>query len=253
MGHRKHILWEKWEPSVYLKTYFSKIGPDTYETIRFIHEELSQFNKNTFNKVLDFGAGPTVIIALLVAPYAKKVHLAEYLDINLNEIDKWIKDHPKAFSWDHCIHNILTIEGGAPNLQTIKKRAQELRRKSILFECDAALTWPLGEKHKNYPLIISAFCADSSTSSKRIWRKYMFNILRLVGPNGHIFLACLRKCKKYKVGSHEFPSANINEVDVLKVLNEAGFKNEKIKIKICPTPECIKEGFSSIILARASR
>ncbi len=241
---------QEWDPHLYLKTFFTKAGPDTYKTLEFIQKELKEFKRNPVDKLLDFGSGPIVIVSLAATPYARQIHLADYLPANLMEIQKWIDDDISAFNWNPYIADILKNEGVETTLENINQRAKDLRTKALVFKCDAALENPLIDKEVSYPLILSIFCADSATSSKETWRQYMRNILSLIAPKGKILVAALRNCTFYHVGNRVFPSANINEIDFADFLIGEGFPTNDFKIEVCNVPECKNEGFDSMMFVK---
>lgn len=249
---RQQASWHEWDPHTYLETFFAEAGPDTHETLKFIRRELRQFIDQPVEKLLDFGSGPTVVVSLAASPYAKEIHLADYLPSNLAEAQKWLDSDPDAFDWDPCIADILKIEGTDATSQNIRQRACELRAKARTLLCDAALEHPLIGSNETYPLVLSIFCADSATSSRDTWRKYMKNIISLVAPQGQILIAALRNCTSYHVGDRVFPSPNINEKDLEAIFVEEGFSRDDLKIEICEVPECAQEGFKSIMFAHVS-
>lgn len=253
----KYSPWEKWDPELYLKTYFPYVRRDEDETLKFLVYGLKKWhvrNKHRNPVVLEFGAGPTVVHALAIAPYVSSVHLADYLQSNLDEIRKWLNNQKTAFDWSPFIYRILQLEEQEPTQARIRQRAYLLRKKvKKLLRCDAALAFPLNNGRQQYPLVTMLFCADSATSSIETWRAYMKNILNLVEPSGTILLAALDGCSFYKLGRNFFPCANISKRDLYDILLESGFRRSEIAIDIKKVPECKAEGYSSLVFARATK
>lgn len=250
-----YASWENWNPREYLDTYFKKLGPDSIETYKFLIREIRYISKKmdlSKSKVLDFGAGPTIFAAALIGNIAGEIHLADYLFSNLNEIKNWINKRGGHFNWDELVKTAIKMEGGAPTRKSIQDRQEQIRSKARLFRCDASLDSPLGTNDQ-YPLVISTFCADSATSSKKIWKSFQKNILSLVDVNGYILISALRKCTYYKNGDEIFPCANISERDFKNLFKSMKNKFSDIKIETCEVPECTPEGFSSLIFIRAKR
>lgn len=250
-SQRQYATWQEWNPRSYLETFFSKLGPDTYETLKFVRKELQPYSQKPAERLIDFGSGPTLVVSLAAEPYAKELHLADYLPENLVETKKWLDASSDAFNWDHGIQDILQLEGVEVTAQNIQNRATALRRKARTLLCDASLEYPLLEQQGTYPVVLSIFCADSATSSKETWQRYMCNISNLVAPAGRLLVAALRKCKSYRVGEREFPSANVDERDMEEVLVSGSFSKEETYVEVCNTPECAGEGFESIMFARS--
>jgi hypothetical protein len=243
--------WQDWDTRSYLGTFFAELGPDTFATLRFLARELQYFRDQPAERALDFGCGPTPIASLAAVPYAREIHLADFIPANVEEVQRWIDADPDAFSWDHAIAGILKLEGTEPTVEHIAQRATKLRSKAHTLLCDAALPYPLHRQTEPYPLVLSMYCADSATSSKETWRQYIRNICTLVAPTGRILIAALRNCCAYRLGEHAFPSANIDEADLEAILLDVGFSRNTLHIEVSDVPECAQEGFTSVIFARA--
>lgn len=245
--------WSQWNARAYLEEYFQALGSEAEITTQFVSRELAHFKGKLISRALEFGAGPTIIGVLGLTPYVQEIHLADYLEKNLEEIELWLKDDPGAFNWDVVIAYTLTLEGITPTATNIKKRAVELReRVTKVMKGDASLMHPISLS-LTYPLIISLYCADSATDSKDTWQRYMTNILNLLAPSGTILVAALRNCTFYTVGNHTFPSANINEDDLTDMFLSNNFSEQDVNIKVIDIPERDSEGFTSIMLARARK
>lgn len=248
----KFALWDEWSPRSYLNTYFSQLGPDSFENLKFLIKELRAIENAPVDRILDFGAGPTIFTAIVAAPYAKEIHIADYLKINLETIEIWLKKNANSFNWDPCIKEILKLEGQSSELNAMKTRAERVREITTrLLRCDASMEWPLTDQHLKYPVVIANFCADSATSSKETWRSYMKNLFNVVEDSGKIIVAALRNCRFYRVGNQFFPSANINENDMKILLSEEGFTD--INIEVVQVPDCAHEGFTSLVFTSAKK
>lgn len=243
-------IWDKWNPKEYNDTYYQEPAADTYETLDFLHRSLRDFKNQPFKKSIEIGSGPTLFGALGVEPYVKELHIADYLEKNLQEIEKWKEKDGELFNWDICIKYLLSIEGDEPTQENVLLREENLRKKiKKLLVVDIRKKWPLKSRGK-YDLVVSLFCADSITRSKKEWRKYVLNIFNLANPGGVILLGALRNCKEYRVGTHYFPSANVNEKDMEKVILESKLAIKDIQIEVKDVAECKTEGFTSTLFAK---
>lgn len=244
---KKYADWDEWNPRVYLETYFNNLGPDSFEAWKFLIRELKALNKPK-QKIIDFGAGPTLFAAIPIAPYAKELHMVEYQQRNLDEIQKWLDLNPNAYNWDNCIGEVLKLEGATPSQVNIEKRKLDLRKISKLMTCDASRKPPIPSNEK-YPIVVSTYCADSATSSKTVWQTYMENMFTLLETNGVMLLTALRRCSYYRVGNYSFPCANIDEFDLENLLIKNGFSKSNFKIEVCQADRS-SEGFEGLIFAK---
>lgn len=246
--------WDAWNPSEYLKTYFLHLGQDSFENLKFLVRELKKFQGLPKKKILDFGAGPTIFAGIAAIPYASSIHMCDYLEQNLLEINKWLKSEHDAFDWSVCIQYILNLEGLPSHQEAIAERSLHLKKKTAVFRSDASLDWPLFSlAREKYPIVISNFCADSATSSKEVWGAYMNNVFNLVEEDGTILISALRKCKFYRSGNQLFPSANIDEHDFKDILLKNKFDEKYLLIEVKEVPECSHDGFSTVMFASGKK
>jgi hypothetical protein len=77
----------------------------------------------------------------------------------------------------------------------------------------------------------------------------MANITGLVGPGGLFLTAALRRCRSYLVGDERFPSANVDEHDMQRVLSP-GFTP---LVRVRDLPEHERQGYSGVVLVSARR
>jgi hypothetical protein len=235
-----------WVPQAYLADYYRVVEPDERETIAFFAEAMK--DAPVGEAVLVFGTGPTLHHVFLAAPKASEIHLADYLPANLEEIERWRTRDPTAHDWRAFVRYTLECEGCKdPTGEEIARR-EELTRSKVtrLLEVDARRPVALGRR---YATVISAYCADSATDDRATWASLMANITGMVGPGGLFITAALRRCRSYLVGDKRFPSANVDEHDLRRVL-APGFR-PRVHVRHLQGHEV--QGYSSIILADAQR
>ncbi len=242
--------WENWSPSDYLKDYYSEVEPDEVETISFLVASLGQVGN--VSRALVFGVGPTLHHVFPVVPHADQIDLADYIQANLDEVRVWLDSRQGRHSWAPFVKYTLECEGQEADDAQILLRKLETRKKlGKLLPGDAGLIDPLGKEARGaYPLVLSLYCADSATGDSQVWERYMRNIATLVAPGGTFITAALRAASFYRVGSRFFPSANINESDLARVL-AFDFDQESTNMEVRELMEHRNQGYSGIILASA--
>lgn len=247
---RLRKVWKDWSAKDYLSQYYltSEIPTDEREIFDFIYKKFKDLEQ-PFPLALEFGSGPTLHHAVSLVPFVEQLHLADYVPENLEESKRWLDNHQGAHNWDVYFEGILKLYG--ESTEQIEDRKSLLRKKiTKLMHGDLNSAQPLKEE-AHYPLVASFYCADSATSSKSEWKKFMSNLFNLVAPGGTIIMSALRNCKGYKVGDRFFPSANVNEVDFEESLVFGGFRPESLDIATPEVREWKDEGFDSIVLASA--
>jgi hypothetical protein len=204
-------------------------------------------------RILEIGCGPVVHNIFPAAPYASEIHLADYLPRNLHEIERWLERQAGSHDWSSFIRYTLECEGSTASLEKIALR-EDLTRNRItrLIQADISQPDPLGRAHRHaYPIVLNCFCADSATSDLVIWSNFMRNICSLVAPGGLLISAALRHASFYKVGSHYFPSANVDERHVRSAL-EANARFRISSLRVEHVPEHRDQGYSGLVLAAAT-
>ena len=250
LHRRRYAEFESdWDPSAYLREYYSRVEPDERETISFLVEAMRQAPRG--RPVLVYGVGPTLHHVFLAAPLASELHLGEYLPRNREEVRRWLADVPGAHDWSPFVRQTLQCEGVPdPRPNEVADRERLTRaRVTRLFPVDARRP-PLDPEL--YPVVISAYCADSATSDRAEWVTFMHAILAHVEPGGLFATAALHRSRGYLVGGRFFPSADLRRADVRRVIDEAwGEGSACVEVRrLTDQPE---HGYSGILLATAVR
>jgi hypothetical protein len=234
-----------WVPAEYLADYYAKVEPDERETIAYFVDAMRHTERDV--PILFYGVGPTLHHVFLAAPAASEIHVADYLPANLREIERWLASEEGAHDWRPFVAYTLTCEGTDPTARRIEEREALTRAKiTRLLHADARDPEPLGA----YATVVSAYCADSATDDRAVWRTYMSHITGAVRPGGLFITSALRRCRSYLVGGKPFPSADVDERDVLDAL-EASFGRQSSTVELREVPEHAVQGYAGIVLASA--
>lgn len=245
--------WKKWDAQNYLQEFYGNVvADDEIETISF----LSQLAKNNpANRILDFGCGPTLHHIFPFAPHVTEIHLADLLNSNLGEISKYLDNEIESHNWDKYIEYALSCESQNPvGEKAVYDRKRETQRKvTKLVEANARNQDPLGPEFRGtYPIVMSCFCADSATDHHDEFAQLVENIASLVEPGGLFIVTCLRNATFYKTKDSCFPSANVDETLLGKVLTNI-FIPETVDIMVKHLPNHADQGYTGIIMATARK
>lgn len=245
----------EWNPQEYLRQYYSTpyLPDDSQAILRFLFEQLSSAADN-YDRAIDFGCGPALYAALIIAPHVQELHLADYLPANLRELRRWLEDEPEAHDWDVYFRSALELEqGGEPTATQVASRKAELRRKvTTLRAADIRRPHPLGEPEK-YDFVASFFCLESVATDYQEWEMFLNHLSTLVTPGGKLMLAALHRCHQYKVFGRTFATAYVDENDFVRLVPQLGFSEDSLVIRVVPIAEWVEEGFDSICLVAATK
>lgn len=237
---------EDWTPASYLRDYYRIVEPDERRTIAFLVEAAREMPPSP--RMLAFGVGPTLHHVFPFAPLACSIDLCDVLPANLAEIGRWLAAEPGAHDWRPFVRHALACEGGAVTDDAVARREALTRsRVARLLPSDLRDARPMGDGASSYDLVVSAFCADSATDDLATWALYTRRIAALVRPGGTLILAALWRSQGYRVGDRLFPSANVAEEDLRRVL---GPLTASLQVETCLLPEQARHGYGGILLAR---
>ena len=233
-----------WEPKEYLADYYAEVEPDERETIAYFVEAMRGVEPG--EPVLLFGVGPTLHHVFLAAGHASEIHLADYVPANLDEIRRWLDRDPRAHDWRPFVRYTLECEGVVDPTETDVAHREELTRARVarLVHGDARRAQPVDRR---YATVISAYCADSATADRATWETDMRHIAGWVRPGGTLVTAALRRCRGSVVGGQRFPSADVDEDDLRRVL--APRFDAAVEARELAGHEA--QGYTGIVLAHA--
>lgn len=245
--------WTQWTPALYLRDYYQKVQPDEIETIKFLTERFSIIKGQP--RMIEVGCGPTLHHVFAAAPFVSSIVMSDYLEGNLAEVQKWVKNDAEKHDWTPFVKYTLQCEGISESKGERVVERESLTRRKIVGTTivDLSQNKPLGNEYQEtWPLVLSCYCADSATSDHASWEKYMRNLASLVAPGGVLITTALRKTAGYIVGDRYFPSANIDEDDLARVL-KLDFEPQSIMIEVRDVAGHQSQGYNGIILAQATK
>jgi hypothetical protein len=237
----------------YLQTFYLDRAPTNDERIvfRFVAEHLRALSDHLV--LLEVGCGPTVHHALQFAPYVSELHLADYLQENLDEVRKWRDNLPGAGMWSQYAELALALAQQASGAEDIRRLEHLTKRKlRRLLTCDLRRHWILGAPAQ-YPVVTAFYCTEEVGITMTRWEEVMANLARVVAPGGQLFLACLRDTDSYLVDGTPYPCARISEGDVRRVLPQLGFDMAQSVVESAAVDDQEHEGVVGVVLTAARK
>ncbi len=248
---------EKWDPRAYWTEYYGgdDLPSDERAMFAFCVGAMAADGRR-FERLLDFGSGPTVHRLAPFAPHVGEIHVADFDPRNLAQVTTWLEAGAGALPWDKFFALTLELEGSEPTAAAVGERKELLRELvSTARHCDARLPEPLGAPAR-FDLLSTFFCLDCITTSRARWREYMCHLLALVGPAGRVVLTALGESGSYPVGNDTFPSANLTAEDLADALTANGFDPATVRIERAALPDEERRPYASlgyVLMATARR
>ncbi len=241
---------DHFDPKRYLDEYYS--SEEQGDSDIAISSRMSSWLKRTnriFASSLDVGCGPVLQYPFSYSAFSERIDLADYLDNNLAEIQKWLSQASDAHDWDPLLRGVLKQQGiPLDELEECKKQFRQ--RVGKLRHCDLRQELPLGEA-ATYDLVTSFFCAECVGLTLDEWKTIKSRILGLVAPGGSVFFAAVRNCTSYQILGKWFPVVPITEDNYRDLL--ASHQFGEIEATSHSSPEFRESGFDEIVLVSATR
>ncbi len=239
---------EDWSPEAYLDDYYLEVQPDEQATMRFLSEAAALVGDVPL--LLEFGCGPTVHHLLPFAGRTDEIHVADYLDRNLDAVRRWVDGSPEAWDWTPFTEITLQHELGRPaEAWELREREALTRERLTTFHlADARRRQPLGIARR-YPAVLCCFCPDSITDDLDEWRRCTENVASLVAPGGWFVLTALHEAASYRVGHEHFPSSGVTADELADVLHGSGFSRLGTTIVTAEAGDDDGHGFESVLLS----
>ncbi len=242
--------FQSFEPIPYLNEYFN-YPSDYYGGVGFENEQFLQFfaqvaHEHNINNslLLDFGCGPTIYSILSLGKNCREIHMSDYLAQNLEQVNLWQQERPKAFDWSSYLRRALQMETALEqNIETheninitdeqVQERATLLRNKiTSIRQGNARAINPVGEKGKAlYEAVVSSFCLEGVAKDLAEWKKLMTNLSSTIKPGGLLIFATQIEADSYRIGEGYGTVVNITEQDIIKTLLDCNFESNSIKTK----------------------
>jgi hypothetical protein len=214
--------------------------------------------------MIELGCGPAIHHALPAVPFVAEIHMADYLEQNLEHIQAWKEGRSDACNWHGFTALSLKLEGRPFDEQAIVLRERQLRKKiTSLLRCDLRQDSPLGH-HIQYPVVGCFYCTevvgctDVTSASKKEWQRVMGRVSDLVAPGGHLFLSAVKESWFYALYSPDgktrrLPVTFLTEQDFRDTLPALDFDMRETIVESRDFTGQEEEGLHGVILVAARK
>lgn len=211
----------------YLDTYYRQ-PPTADETAvsLFLMRELAR--RAPSGRFIELGCGPTLHHVFPFAPHVREVHLADYLEDNLEQVRIWKAASPHAHDWSQYAAMTLRHEGREDSPEAVAERERLAREKiTAILHCDLKGEAP-AERRGQYDGVGCFYCTEEIGITLSEWRRVLANAAAYLRPGGTLYMACLAGMDHYTVRDatgteFAYPCANLQQRDVASALADLGF------------------------------
>ncbi|XP_054448233.1 nicotinamide N-methyltransferase [Pteronotus mesoamericanus] len=230
----KDTYLSHFNPRDYLEKYYSFGSRHSAENqvLRFLLKNL--FNIFSVGGIkgdllIDIGSGPTIYQFLSACESFKKIIATDYVDQNLQELEKWLKKEPGAFDWSPIVSYVCELEG---NRMKGQEKEEKLRKtiKQVL-KCDVTQSQPLGAVSlPPADCLLSTLCLHAACPDLSAYCTALRNLSGLLKPGGYLVIMDALKSSYYVVGEQRFSSLSLGQEAIEAAVREAGYTIKQFEV-----------------------
>uniref|UniRef100_A0A915DJ40 Uncharacterized protein n=1 Tax=Ditylenchus dipsaci TaxID=166011 RepID=A0A915DJ40_9BILA len=221
---REHFR-DKFDTTAYLQDFYTQVeDPAMQMVLFFLPNIVARFPPTP--SLLDFGAGPTVHVAVCFRNTVEEIYLADYLPQNRKELTKWLEGK-SDFDWT----STLKIIAGREGLGWDKLVEMELLAKSKtkgIFHCDChvdpAIKVPNKLFRTSFEIITSFFTLEYCCNTLNEYREAIRRVVHHIRPGGWLIMGGILEEHWCAFGGRKFKCLFITHEFVVDCLRSAGLK-----------------------------
>jgi hypothetical protein len=245
--------WTMFNPHEYLDMWYTVPTPEITATLSFLRSAYSKVPPAA--RVIDFCCGPTIYQYMAPAPRVAELHGADFLQQNLEEIQRWRDAQPEAHDWTAIIAEALRLEGNAaPTPSDIAQRAAMMRQKLTRLDwCDVRQPHPFGKPTgRAYDVVSNCYGTDVVANTLEEWNEYLGNCCSVLKPGGLLIMTLIKEAQWWPSGDLIMPALALNEGHVTDALTRLGFIPGSIEMVTEAVEDASEAGYSDIIFVTAT-
>ncbi|XP_053549938.1 phenylethanolamine N-methyltransferase [Bombina bombina] len=174
--------------------------------------------------LVDIGSGPTIYQLLSAFELFQEVVMTDYLEVNREEVKRWIDDEPGAFDWSPYIKHVCSLESKGELWQEKQNRLR--KRITRVVPVDIHQPCPLGKEFTSGSVdaLVSSFCLEACSPNRESFEQALKNITGLLRAGGHLLLIGALEESYYLAGEARLSVVPVTEEDVRTALCNAGYR-----------------------------
>ncbi|XP_041122761.1 phenylethanolamine N-methyltransferase [Polyodon spathula] len=224
--------YQKFDPRAYLENNYTPpradfSRPDSIVPwkLKCLREAFSQGDISG-RTLIDIGSGPTVYQLLSACEFFPEIILTDYLEVNRQELQRWLRNEADAFDWTPYIQHACELEGKGSSAWPAK--AARLRSvASQVIPVDVHCSNPLHPRVLAEPAdcLLSCFCLEAVSPDRESFQQALRNVSSLLRPGGHCLLIGALDESFYLAGEGvRIPVVPVDQPFVSSSLQHCGFQ-----------------------------
>ena len=231
----------------YLAKYYDAVGPENEALLCAIGGFVRRHPGPT-DSIIEVAGGPSLFSLMAVAAQRRKpfdrITFTDIAAQNLEEVEWWLTNNERAFSYDH-LNDWITREWGADAgdvASAVRSSGWELAQRDWLLEENTP------ELEGSYDVVASHFFAESATSDEEEFLTMLRKVRCLGRPGGLLLLSLMSRSPGYRIDDIDFPAFGVDSENIGGYLARAGIEIDPIDIRYVPTEVSSSEsGYDGLI------
>ncbi|XP_072343802.1 phenylethanolamine N-methyltransferase [Scyliorhinus torazame] len=185
----------------------------------------SSFSKGEIrgHTLLDIGSGPTLYQVISACDFFNNIVMSDYLEVNREELQKWLRGEPGAFDWSLYIKYVCSLEGKSDHWEAKEQRLRTTIKD--VCHCDIMQPNPLYPKVLDpVDAISTTFCLEAACPDKKSLEKALANITSLLKPGGFLLMIGALDESYYLAGEAKLSVVPVDEDYVREAVSKSGYR-----------------------------
>ena len=215
---------DKFDPNAYLQGYASIHDSRVHHMLRCYYEAFQVLPDNL--KVLDYGSGPSLMMAIVATTKASEITLSDFSPNNRQSLQRWL-DNDDTFEFDWTPHfNFFAKELKRTGEKGVAESEQQLRAAvKAVVQCDMTQDPPIEAGYVGpYDVVTSSLALDTTAYTYEEFVDVLSRVSKLVKRGGSLFLYFTENGPLYQVGDNMFEGFSVDSDLVEKTMEKVGFK-----------------------------
>uniref|UniRef100_A0A0K0FYL1 NNMT/PNMT/TEMT family protein n=1 Tax=Strongyloides venezuelensis TaxID=75913 RepID=A0A0K0FYL1_STRVS len=213
----------------YLNDFYSNVDDCAMQMVlNYLPQFAARIGKK--ERLLDFGAGPTIHVPCCFRNYVDEFFLSDYLPQNRKELLNWF-NNTSTFDWSKPIKMIANCEMG--DLTKLKEMENLAKSKvKAIIHCDAFRNPSINcdpSYRKSFDIITSLFCLEYCTETNEEFKNCIKNVLKQLKVGGYYIMGGVMEENWCSFNNKKFVCLYLTEDVLFDALRDAGMDvdNEK--------------------------
>uniref|UniRef100_UPI00398E8CA4 phenylethanolamine N-methyltransferase n=1 Tax=Pristiophorus japonicus TaxID=55135 RepID=UPI00398E8CA4 len=173
--------------------------------------------------LLDIGSGPTLYQVISACDFFKKIVMSDYLEVNREQLRKWLQREAGAFNWSPYVKYVCGLEGKSDCWEEKEQRLRETIKE--VWHCDIMQPNPLHPRVLDpVDAISTTFCLESVCPDKESLERALGNITSLLKAGGFLLMIGALDQSYYLAGEARLSVVPVDEDYVKQIVVKSGYR-----------------------------